>query len=222
MNILKSEDKVKEKIFEQLDWDDRVDANGIEVSFEDGLAKLGGSVSCYTSKYVAEEDVWDINGVKEVKNQLKVICPLSESIPEDPEIKSILNNLFYWNDSFDSSKIKISVKIGLVTLRGTVDALWKKTLSEEMASGVTGVIEIKNLLRVIPSENKDDKIISRDILVAIERNYKTNADEIDIKVENGEVYLSGAVPDREAYLKVINIVRHTTGVKDLHDSLIIE
>ena len=62
------------------------------------------------------------------------------------------------NDSYsvDASDIDVSVKEGLVTLAGTVDARGVKLDAERCAERVRGVLDVRNELRVRPQEGSEE------------------------------------------------------------------
>jgi len=109
-----------------------------------------------------------------------------------------------------------------VTLEGSVDAYWKKSRAESIASGISGVLDIINKSTIIPSENFIDKEIAEDIIGSVSRNFNVNAEKVDVKIENGEVTLSGSVADWTAYRAVLDAAEFTAGVVDIDDNLIIE
>ena len=47
--------------------------------------------------------------------------------------------------------MEVIVSAGRVTLRGTVDAYWKKNHAETLVADEPGVIFIENLLAVVPT-----------------------------------------------------------------------
>ncbi len=88
-------------------------------------------------------------------------------------------------------------------------------------SGLRGVIDVVNKLAVVPTEDINDKLIAEDIEAALERNLYVNAEDVTVKVENGEVTLTGSVPNWHARGKAYDVAAYTLGVKDVHDYLTI-
>jgi len=217
-----SEEKIKKDIVDQLYWDSRVDASEIKVKVDGNRVKLEGKVPNYSAKGAASADAWSINGVQEVDNFIDVEYPPSVSVPTDEEIKADIETSLELNLSIDAEDISISVTAGIVTLEGSVDAYWKKSRAESIASGVSGVLDIINKLTIVPSENFIDKEIAEDIIGSISRNFNVNAEKVDVKVEKGKVSLSGSVADWTAYRAVMDAAEFTAGVVDMDDNLVIE
>lgn len=213
---------LKKDVIDQLFWDDRVDASEINVSVENGTVTLKGTVGTYSAKGAASTDAWAIEGVSSVNNNLTVEYPETFEVPTDDEIKANVETSLSLNLSIDVSDIDVAVTAGIVTLEGSVDAYWKKVRAENIASGITGVLDIINKITIVPTENFIDKDIAQDIMDSISRNYKVNVDNVDVKVEDGNVTLSGTVDDWSAYRAAMDAAEFTAGVVDVEDNLIIE
>jgi osmotically-inducible protein OsmY len=68
----RSDERLKELICEALTDDDQIDASDISVEVKNSQVKLTGTVSDRQKKYMVEEMIEDLSGVKEVDNQLRV------------------------------------------------------------------------------------------------------------------------------------------------------
>lgn len=68
----RSEERIKEEVCDILTHDHRVDASNIEVSIENGVVVLKGTVDDRQSKRLAEEAIENVQGVADVRNELKV------------------------------------------------------------------------------------------------------------------------------------------------------
>ena len=62
------------EVCERLTDDDYVDASGIEVSVEQGVVQLAGSVDDRRTKRRAEDVAESVRGVKDIQNQLRVVA----------------------------------------------------------------------------------------------------------------------------------------------------
>jgi len=216
------EEEIKRDVVDQLYWDQRVDSSDIKVSVDDNTITLSGVVSSFTEKKQAATDAWSIEGVSEVNNEIRVEYPSSLTIPTDEEIKENIETTLLLNLELDSSEIKISVRNGIVTLQGTVDSFWKKNKTEDVISDLLGVIDIINKLTIIPTKTFSDQKIAEDILNSLERHYKIDIDDIDVKVERGRVSLTGKVTDWDSYQLLLNTAKNTKGVIDLKEDIMIQ
>lgn len=78
----RSDERISEEICQLLTDDDRIDARGIEVSVNDGEVTLSGNVPERRMKWLAEEVIESVGGVREVNNRLKGASRLSND-PND-------------------------------------------------------------------------------------------------------------------------------------------
>jgi osmotically-inducible protein OsmY len=217
-----TDEEIKKRIVDELYWDTRVDASKIEVRVEGGKATLSGTVPNYNVKLRAETDAYAVRDVIWVENRITVMYPPTTMIPLDEDIRhSVIRNL---TDDPDLERTDIRVKVnnGMVTLEGSVDAYWKKWEAEYTACNVRGVCDIVNKVTVVPTMQIADKVIAEDVEAAIERRRNVDIEDLDIRVENGVVTLSGTVPDRDARRAAINAAEFTQGVIDVIDELTIE
>ncbi len=219
--MTKSDEAIKKDVVDHLYWDSRVDASDVMVEVLDGEVTLTGAVPTHIAYRAAEEDVWALSGVRRVVNKLDVQYPAGVSTPPDSEIQSRVENVLLWQHFIDFTEMEVDVDNGWVTLRGTVDAYWKKVRTEEVVLGVAGVLGVTNELAIVPTKDLDDKIIAEDITAALERNIHTDVDLIDVEVEDGTVTLSGSVPSLPAYRMAERIAENTFGVVMVINELVI-
>jgi osmotically-inducible protein OsmY len=217
---MKSKDEqIKKAVVDTLYWDNRVDASGIQVKVNDGIVTLGGTVPSYGVKEAALFATWKIPGVKQVNNSSSVKFPSSTKMLTDSQIEENIKKQLEWNDSTSKENIHVKVKKGEVILEGQVDAYWKIFRAQKLASDVIGVVDIDNKLTVVPTESVTDQVIATDIINAIDRSYLLNVDDVDVKVKNGVVTLSGNLPSRALCESALEFAYHTYGVKEVKDRL---
>lgn len=218
----RTKDQIINDIKDQLVWDTRVVSTDVNVKVsEDGEATLSGTVPSFSAKRSAEADAWSVWGVTSVENNLKVKYPTTVTLPSDEEIKSNIENVLLWNAAIDSTAIEVSVEAGVATLEGTLDSFWKKLRAEELASDVVGVLSLINNLAVVPTESFVDEDIATDIVDSLQRKSAVNADNVNVRVENGTVTLSGTVPTFTAWSEAYDSARYTAGVTEVEDQLTI-
>jgi len=218
--IMKSKDEqIKKAVIEMLYWDNRIDASDIQVDVTDGIVTLEGTVPSYAAKEAALFDVWKIPGIKHVRNNSSVKFPSSTKLLTDSQIEESIKKQLEWNDSTSNENIQVRVNKGEVALEGHVDAYWKISRAQQLASDVIGVVDIDNKLTVVPTEEISDKVIATDIVNAIDRSYLLNTDDIDVKVKDGIVTLSGNLATRSLCDSALEFAYNTLGVRDVKDRL---
>jgi osmotically-inducible protein OsmY len=220
--MTKQEELIKKRVIDQLFWDERVDASDIQVKVNGREVILEGTVPDHSTRQAAVMDTWQSNGVGKVTNKLKIRFTPEYKIPTDKEVKKIINNLLAWNRYIDEKNITVKVFQGDIELKGSVDAYWKKLSAEQIASTVPGIKEIRNELTVVPTDDYFDKKIAESITSALDRSYTIKPDEINIRVTNGIVTLSGKVANWSAYRAAMFAVENTAGVTDITDEIKID
>lgn len=217
----RTDEQIKKDVVDHLYWDHRVDASDVEVEVEDSEVILRGSVPSYTASEAALFDAWKAEGVTKVDNRLLVKYPPTIEIPSDDDIAERVKFVLEWNQSTADADIDVSVDTGNVILKGTVDAYWRKFRAQQLASDVRGVISVDNKITVVPTEKVTDEVIAKDVIKAIDRSFSVDVNDVDVKVENGIVTLSGLVPDRATQLVALACAENTFGVLDVEDRLVV-
>jgi hyperosmotically inducible protein len=207
-----TDEQIKKDIVDQLHWDYKVDASDVQVEVSEGEVTLNGAVPSYTAQNAAAIDAWDITGVKQVNNTLTVRFPADYVAPKDDQIKSSVEMTLAWNREIYSDGIDVSVAAGVVKLEGTVDAYWKKWKAESLASDLDGVKDIENRLAVVPGDRYVDKQIAEEVEAALGRSAYVNAEDVTVKVEMGQVKLTGSVPSHFARARAYEAAARTPGV----------
>ena len=215
------DEQIKLSVVDQLKWDSRVDISDIDVAVSGGTVKLKGSVPSYRMREIAARDVLDVDGVTFLSNELKVQYSLTAVLPDDEQIKGNIEKMFSWDPEIEPENIAVTVSTGKVTLEGSVNAIWKKLKSQDIASNVTGVFQVINKLAVVPTDTYIDQSISEAIMATLERNTHVTARDVNIKVENQIVTLSGKVPGWKAYHAAHDTALYTRGVVQVLNNLVV-
>ena len=178
---------------------------------------LHGTTSTIISRHYAAADALEVPGVESLDNKLKVKYPAAAA-PSDEQIRKSIEHLLEWNSSIDSKHVRVRVENGIVTLEGSVDALWRKFHAEDVLMQLTGVAGINNKLTVVPTKDVSDELIAESLNNALSRNPMINADAIEVRVANGVVRLGGAVPNWTARQIVYNSALNTFGAIGVDDA----
>ncbi len=212
-------ESIKKAILSQLRWDHSIDARDINVEVVNDKVVLTGTVPAYPDKWEAEQDVYIVDGVSSVENDLRV-RPGSIGMPDDDQIRLRVESILEWNHDIDASKIKVSVDHGVVTLSGTADSYWQKEKARDLASNIGGVIEIKNDLKVQPGNPVSDEAIRKDILDALDRS-TVDTSQINVSVKDCTVILNGTVNSYDDFRDAEEIAEFTAGVCHVQNDLVI-
>ena len=212
----------KQDIIDHLNWDDSVNNIDIKIEIEDNTVQLKGTVPNYTSKLAAERDVYQVSGVANVENYLRVKFPPSVTIPDDNEIKENITKMLSWNNMINAENIELNVSRGTVTLTGTVGSKWEKHMVESLANSVHGVVEVDNNISVKLGKSLLDRDIEQDIKRAFDRSILIDEHNIVVNVKNSIVELSGSVANIAVKKEAYNTALYTAGVLDVVDNLTVQ
>jgi osmotically-inducible protein OsmY len=179
---------------------------------------LEGEVPSYALKQRAELEARNIPGVTSVQNELDVGVDV---LVGDKVLSEQVQTFLSLKPEVAGQDIKVDAEAGIVTLSGTVDTLWKKQRAAELASEVIGVGDVVNRILVVPVENKRDKELAEQIAAAMSRNSAVRLQEIDLKVKDGKVTLSGTATSENAREAAVETAQVTMGVTEVEDRLFV-
>jgi osmotically-inducible protein OsmY len=219
--MVRTDDEIKNDIQKHLEWDGRLESTDITVRVEQGRVILSGVVSTYLEKEAAEDDAKDITGVVSVENDLIISFPPPGGLPGDEVILTRVFDVIRWNSDIDISDVDISINVGWLVIEGSVDAYWKKLRIEELAGSVYGVAGITNELAVVPTHKLEDRVIAKNIVMALERNSSVSSYDINVEVKEGEVILSGTVNSQQEKRTVQEIACYTAGVRKVVNEIVV-
>jgi osmotically-inducible protein OsmY len=124
-----------------------LEPNRITVSVDNGEVILGGTVSFYREKLMAETVASWEKGVKGISDNIKVLP--SAKAESDANLKLILHDILH--DQFPVEKnVSFTINNGVVDLNGTVDILYAKRRIKDEFSSIIGVKKVINNLQVEP------------------------------------------------------------------------
>lgn len=137
------DEKVASNIRNILEWNPALDSSRVEVSVTDGKVTLTGSVDSYWQKSRMGYLVSHVGGVIDVQNLL-LVQP-AEAVT-DQDIRKDIESTLARNTFIISSRIKVQVNEGIVTLAGTVDDYLTCRTAQDIAKYTSGVIDVRNKL----------------------------------------------------------------------------
>jgi hyperosmotically inducible protein len=219
----------------------------IDVSAEDGVVTLRGTVTTEPAKQRAMELARGVDGVTRVADQLQVRESTtasargdgpptvagttgSDSNPVDRAwITTKIQAQYFADSELKPWAIDVTTESnGVVMLEGTVDSAEDKTTAVRIARETDGVTRVEDRLRVEATRGGLGAAIGPAppdpwITAKIQAKYFVDDDvkarNIDVTTQNGVVTLQGAVTSDAERRQAIAIARNTDGVRDVTDQL---
>jgi osmotically-inducible protein OsmY len=195
--------------------DPRVVADAIDVTADDGIVTLEGSVPTVAAKNYADLEAKKIRGVVGVIDRLSV-KPVHVA---DEEIVLEVRRLLIDDPSVQSQDIRVWSEDGRVRLEGRVGTWFERQQAEIVASEVRGVREVVNALEVDPQPVREDWQIRNQAMAALARDVYLTDLPILVSVEDGIVTLEGVVGTQYERQRADDQVRWLAGVRSVDNLL---
>jgi osmotically-inducible protein OsmY len=137
--------------------------------------------------------------------------------------KDVMDEII-WESALNASEIGVTVKNGIVTLSGQVDAFYKKAAAENAAKRVVGVKAVAEDIQVgiSPSFKKIDAEIADAVLNALKWHTAVQEEKIQINVEDGIVRLEGEVEWEFQRRSAKSAIEYLTGVRSVINAITIK
>lgn len=208
--------ELRHDIEAELDWDTRLDSRQIGVAVKDGIVTLSGYVSTYPQSRAAEEAAQRLAGVRAVANDIQVIPPESQCLP-DAQIADAAWLALRSNVSVPAEQLQLVVHEGWVRLQGEV-VLWAQRQAAESALiHLPGVRGISNDIVVNSRASAED--IKHLIEQAIRRRSQLATRNIVVRSSEHTVTLEGEVHSWDEREQAEAAARHAPGVAHVIDRL---
>ena len=138
--------------------DRQINASQIAVETQQGIVNLHGTVPSPEHKMRAEVLTREIQGVRQVVNNLQVplvppatgVVPSSGVMPNDPMITATVKERLTTDRVANLARVHVDTTEGTVYLNGVVPSPDHKLRAEQIARDVRGVSQVVNNLQVQP------------------------------------------------------------------------
>jgi len=215
----KSNDVLRKEVIEAIKWEPILSSNEIDVSVDDGIVTLGGTVDNYTQKKEAEQVVKNIAGVKAVVDDVKVDLYFS-AIKSDTDIAASVTKALQENWAVPYHSLKVTVENGWVTLEGILHWNFQRKAADNAIrylDGVRGVIDKIKIEAEIKNELEKEFVEK-----ALRRSWLLDIDNIRVRVDDKTIILSGIVSSLFQKEEAERIAWNTPGVCFVNNELLVE
>ena len=137
-----------------------VSASGTDVYVNDGIVSLRGEASSQAQKELTTEYAKDVEGVKEVKNEMtiaKTPAKPEETMGEkidDASITAQVKSSLMAHRSTSALKTKVETTDGVVTLSGKARNAAEKSLVTKLVTDINGVTKVINNMTIEAAVSK--------------------------------------------------------------------
>jgi osmotically-inducible protein OsmY len=124
-----------------------------EVNAKDGIVTLQGDASSQAQKDLTTEYVKDIEGVKDIKNEMVVSTPSKKTRTagdkiDDASITALVKMTLLYHRSTSALNTSVTTKKGIVILSGKAKNATEKDLATKLVNDVYGVKGVKNQMTI--------------------------------------------------------------------------
>jgi len=148
-----SDEWLSEKVKVTLLFHRSVSSTTTEILVKDGVVTLRGDVASQTQKELTAEYVKDVDGVKDVVNEMivKNVPETKRSVGEkidDASITAQVKMSLLYHRSTSALNTKVETRRGVVTLHGKAQSVSEKDFASKFANDVDGVTSVKNFMTI--------------------------------------------------------------------------
>jgi osmotically-inducible protein OsmY len=188
----RSDEEIQQDVMAEIRWDARIQPNEVGVAAKDGIVTLTGWVDTFVKKWAAERAAQRVRGVRAVANDIEVRLPSTAERP-DADVAAAATRAMDWDALVPNDRIDVTVAKGWVTLRGEVEWEYQRRAAEHTVRGLSGVRGVTNLVAVHPSVQPAPDELRHRIRDALVRSAETDAENIDVRIDGGQVTVTGGV-----------------------------
>ena len=145
---------IRSKVILALQFHRTIDLSKIFVAVKDGVVTLTGQASSTAQRDLTVEYAKDIDGVRDVKNEMTVAAPQNVAVRvpgdrlDDASISAEIRTVLMTHRSTQSINARVTTRNGEVTLGGIAKNDAEKVLVGKIAADIWGVIHGKNQMTV--------------------------------------------------------------------------
>lgn len=180
---------VAQAVEKALRTDESVSPHLIDVSIDDGIITLSGTVSTLFEKEQAIDVTQSVRGVRSIVDRLSV-----RSVDRsDDEIRKDVVEALRSDPATDVDDIDVEVEDAKVTLRGRADSQSEALLIEQVARDVKGVEAVESRLEARRPPRESDAAIKAQMQHRLGADPYIDEDRIEVMVDDGQITLAGSV-----------------------------
>ncbi|MBD3315350.1 MAG: BON domain-containing protein, partial [Chitinivibrionales bacterium] len=206
-------EEIVKAVEDELVVNQGVSAHLVDVSAEDGIVTLSGTVENLLEEDMAIRIARSVWGVRAVIDRIEVRTP---PVP-DGELTARITAALAADPAADAYEVTARATDGIATLKGRVDSWSERLLCGEVTRGVKGVRKVENRIMVDQDRARPDAEIKADIERRFALDPRIPQWLIEVNVEKGIARLAGAVGNAVEKERAANAA-YVLGVKRVDTS----
>lgn len=193
----------------------------IVINAKDGAVTLSGYVLEESHKPMAQDTVEALPGVKSIDNNIVI-----KNDKSDAWLKMKVQTALVFHSNVNARNTVVTVKNGIVTLRGKAVNQAQKELTTEYAKDIEGVKEVNNEMTMLKpadtiGEKIDDASITAQVKMTLMMHRATGAVRTSVTTNNGIVTLSGQAKNDAERDLVTKLAEDVDGVSNVVNKMTI-
>ncbi len=212
-----ADQKIRQDIIDELTGNQSFDITGLEVVVAEQHVSVSGKVPAEIDKIAIENRISEIPGVLSVDNHIQVSDIDQIAQEHDPVWR--IEKAFLEDEELAVEDLGVKAGATALELSGTVDSEAMKARAGEIASQLAGFKRVENNIAVVPATETADAQIARALEEALDRNSFVAAENVNVRVEDRVVYLSGEVSTWQARNAAYSTAASISGVERVEDEL---
>ncbi len=194
----------------------------ITIVSKDGAVVLSGDVLDESHKPMAQDTVEALPGVKSVSNTIVIKTDRS-----DTWLKMKVKTALVFHSNVNASNTEVSVKDGIVTLRGKALSPAQKELTTEYTKDVDGVKGVVNEMTLAKGEvtigdKIDDASITAQVKMTLMMHKSTGVLRTSVTTNDGVVTVSGTARNDSEKDLVTKLAEDVHGVSRVVNTMSVE
>jgi len=224
-----NDDKIESSFKKTYVYQTYLKDDGVKAEAKDGVVTLTGTVSEESHKVLAQDTASGLPGVTRVDNQLATKAAVAAENADTWAARKVKLALMF-HRNVNAGKTDVSVKDGVVTLKGQASSVAQKELTTEYAKDIEGVKEVKNEMTVAETQvvversagaKVDDASINAQVKTALLTHHSTSLMKTTVDTRNGEVTLTGIAKNEAEKSLVTKLVTDIQGVTNVKNEMTI-
>ncbi|MCC6208798.1 MAG: BON domain-containing protein [Gammaproteobacteria bacterium] len=224
------DDRIEDSITNSYVFKTYLNDDDIDVDADDGVVVLSGKVTDETHKALAEDTAASVPDVKGVDNRLEITGTQPAASSDAWLLAKVKTTLLFHKNV--SATTDVTVKDGMVSLRGDADSQAQKDLTTEYARDIEGVRDVDNRMTVKSGSAQsrtetirdkiDDASITAQVKMMLLGHRSTSAFRTKVETQDGIVSLTGKARSPAEIDLVTKLVNDVKGVRDVKNMMVVD